>query len=80
MLGLTSERLNKRTSFEILQEKLVNYVLKNLLKAEDVIILVSALQDPLSPKDDPSDSFEIKHCPAEPDKTEQKIPIKIKVW
>ena len=80
VLGLTSERLNKGTSFEIFQEKLGNYVLKNLPKAEDVIILVSALQDPLSPTADPSDSFEIKYCPAEPDETKQKIPIKMKVW
>ena len=80
MLGLTSERLNKGTSFEIFQEKLGNYVLKNIPKAEDVIILVSALQDPLSPTDGPSDSFESKHFPAEPDETEQKIPIKMKVW
>jgi hypothetical protein len=80
VLGLKSERLNKGTSFEIFQEKLVNYVLKNLPKAEDVIILVSALQDPLSPTADPSDSFESKYCPAEPDETDQKIPLKMKVW
>ena len=80
MLGIKSERLNKGTLFKIFQEKLGNYVLKNLPKAEDVIILVSALQDSLSPTADPSDSFESKYCPAEPEKTEQNIPIKMKVW
>ena len=80
VLGITSERLNKGASFDIFHEKLGYYVLKNLPKTEDVIILVSALQDPLSPMDDPHDSFKSKHCPAQPDKTEQKITIKMKVW
>ena len=42
--------------------------------------MVSALQDPLSPTADPSDSFESKYCLVEPDETNQKIPIKMKVW
>ena len=70
VLWLTSERLNKGASLNIFQEKLGNYVLKHLPKAEDVIILVSALQDSLYPTDDPRDSFKIEHCPAEPDETE----------
>ena len=80
VLGLTSERLYKETLFKIFKENLGNYVLKNLPKAEDVIILVLELQDHLSPTDDPSDSFKSKNCPAEPDETKKNIPIKMKVW
>ena len=47
VLGLMSERLNKGKSFEKFKEKIANYVLKNLPKAEDFIILISEPDDPL---------------------------------
>ena len=46
VLGLASEKLYKGVSFEILQEKVKTYVLKNYSRPEDVLPLIVELNGP----------------------------------
>ena len=43
-----SERLNKGISFEKFQERFINFILKNLPKEEDLVILVLDIKDTLN--------------------------------
>jgi hypothetical protein len=46
ILGLRTERIDKKTAFDNFREKLANYVLTNLKDAQDVIQLVEEQIDP----------------------------------
>ena len=56
VLGLITERLDQGVTFEKFQDVLKNYVLKNLHKAEDIVEMVTHLNDPFP-------NFETKHMP-----------------
>ena len=58
---------------KILQDVLKNYVLKNFHKAEEIIEMVTDLND-LFP------NFETKHMSKELTKTEEESEIKMKMW
>ena len=73
VLCLKSERLNKSVPFKKFQERLSNYVLKNIPRAEDVVMLINELQDPLQ-------DFSDKNFPGCPSEEEQKSPIQMKMW
>ena len=72
VLGLASEKLYKGVSFEIFQEKVKTYVLKNYTRPEDVLPLIVALKDP-------SADFKTNNKPADLSDTETN-PSKIRVW
>ena len=46
VLGLITERLDQGVTFEKFQDVLKNYVLKNFHKAEDIVEMVTDLNDP----------------------------------
>ena len=64
VLGLITERLDQGVTFEKFQDVLKNYVLNNFHKAEDIVEMVTNLNDPFP-------NFETKYMPKEPTKTEE---------
>ena len=46
VLGLKTEKIDKKVSFDVFREKLANYVLVNLKDAEDVMPLIEEQVDP----------------------------------
>jgi len=46
VFGFMSEWLDKGVTFELFQEKLKTYAMKNLKKAEDIIPLIMEIRDP----------------------------------
>jgi len=60
VLSLISERPDKEVSFEKFQERLKIYILKNFERSENVVKLVTNLEDP-------TDGFENTHMPPDLD-------------
>ena len=59
--------------WEIRVKKYKNYVLKNFHKAEDIVEMVTKLEDPCT-------NFETKHMPKDLTTTEEGSKIKMKMW
>ena len=73
VLGLIKERLDQGVTSKKFQDVLKKYVLKNFHKAEDVVEMVTNLNDPLP-------NLETKNMPKELTKTEEESKIKMKMW
>ena len=73
VLRLITERMDQGVTFENFQDVLKKYVLKNFHKVEDIVEMVTYLNDPFP-------NFEIKHIPKELIKTEEESNIKMKMW
>ena len=78
VVGIINEILDQGATFDKFQEFLKNYVLKNYVlknfhKAEDIIAMVTDLNDPFP-------NFENKHMPRERTKTVKESKIKMKMW
>ena len=73
VLGLITERMKQGVNFDKLQDVLKNYALKNYHKAEDIVEMVTDLNDPFP-------NFENKHMPRELTKTEEESKMKMKMW
>ena len=73
VIGLLSEKLDKGVTLEQLQEKLKNYALKNLDKADDIIILITDFKDP-------NNGFESKYLPTDLTTEEEKRQSAVKKW
>ena len=63
VVRLIIERLDQGVTFDKFQDVLKNYVLENLHKAEDIVEMVTDLNNPFP-------NFEAKHMPKELTKTE----------
>ena len=64
VLRLIIKRLDQGVTFDKFQDVLKNYVLENLHKAEDIVEMVTDLNNPFP-------NFETKHMPKELTKTEE---------
>ena len=64
VLGLNTERLDQGVTFKIFQDVLRNYVLKNFHKDEDIVEMVTDLNNPFP-------NIETKHMPRKLTKTEE---------
>ena len=73
VLGLAPERLEQGVTFDKFQDVLKNYILKNFQKAEEIVEMVTDLNDMFP-------NFKNKHMPKELTKTEEESKIKMKMW
>ena len=73
VLSLSTERIDKSVPFEIFQEKIKNYVLKELKRGEDIVSLVTDLKNPM-------EEFNTEHSPTDPTEEEEKSHFKMKMW
>ena len=73
VLTLVTEQVDKGVTFDIFQERLRNYVLKNLENGEDVIPVITKLEDPTT-------TFEENHAPGDLTEAELASPVKVKMW
>jgi len=72
VLGLMMERLDRGVSFERFQDRLKNYTLKNMKRAEDIVELIMELSDPFA-------SFKAKNCFLDPSPEEEQSASKMKL-
>ena len=73
VLTLVTKKVEKGVTLERFQETLKNYVLKNLENGEDIVPLVTKLEDPTT-------TFEANHALI--DLTEEQLmsTVKVKMW
>ena len=68
VLGLINKRLEQGVTFES-----SNYVLKNFRKAEEIVGIITDMNDPVT-------NFECKHMPDDLTEKEEESKIKMKMW
>ena len=56
ILRINNERLDQEVKFDKFQDVLKNFVLKNFRKAEDMVEIITNLNDPVT-------NFDTKHMP-----------------
>ena len=73
VLGLITERLDQRVTFDKFQDVLKNYVLKNFKKEEDIVEIITDMNDPVT-------NFNTKHIPDDLTEKEEESKIKMNMW
>ena len=73
VLGLISERLDQRVTFYKFEDVLKNYVLNNFRKAEEILEIITDLNDPVT-------NFNTKHMPDDLTEKEEESKINMKIW
>jgi hypothetical protein len=68
VLGLRSEKIDKKSTFDIFRKHLVNYIERTFDEASDVVDIVKY-------QEDPSDSFEKEHLPKSRTAKELEDPV-----
>ena len=71
-MGLRTEYLNKKVSFEVFLEKMTDYVLRELKNAADVVSVVRDMTNP-------SDDFANKHMPKDLTEKRKKSDVQVQV-
>ena len=69
MLALNYDKVELNKSLDVFREKLINYTIKELKNAEDVLVLVQYLEDPKA-------NFDTKNEPKALNKAEAKSEVK----
>ena len=73
IIGLITKRLEQGATYKNLQDVLNNYVLNNFRKAEDIVEIITDLNDPVT-------NFCTKHMPDDRTEKEEEPKIKMKMW
>ena len=65
--------MDQGVTFDRFQYVLKNYVLKNFRKAEEIVQIITDLNDPVA-------NFDTKHMPGDLTEKEKESKIKMKIW